>query len=496
MNNKTNNINSKMNTTTNGNQNYSPFNNRRKYGKNNNNNKKYVTINNFNMNKSTSNDEVLKQVKNQNTKNIVEILSRPVVNTTIEVDRYSPGFEKVNTHDVKQDTHLEEESNILKHIKLFKIIGSNNVSPVPPEVEQNNVHEEETKSKIEEIIFTDEIRTVYDLIQLSKKYPYEENKRYTIDLKKLHAIVPFLQELDNMIGMEEVKISLTDQLMYFLQGFEYRHALHTIIEGPPGVGKTCLGRILGNIYLHLNCINTDNLPEVNDESKEEGMMSMHKLLEIIIKKEEKQKETPKKLKFRIAKRSDLVGQYVGHTAVKTQKIINESFGGVLFIDEAYSLGGDDAFSKECINTINQNLSEHCDKFICIIAGYADTLESNFFALNSGLHRRFPFRYTIQKYTGSELAKMLRVKIDNEFYVIDPGYEKQVDAFVEENKDYFPNFGGDIETYFFHIKMMHAKRVFGKSIKLRNIFSRDDFEKGLEKIKKNQKKEEVKLDMYN
>jgi hypothetical protein len=494
MDNKMNNVNSKMNTTNNGNQNYSPFNNRKKYGKNN--NKKYVTINNFNMNKSISNDEVLKQVKNQNTKNIVEILSRPVVNTNIDVDRYSPGFEKVNTHDLQQDTHLEEESNILKHIKLFKIIGSNNVSPVPPEVEQNNIPEQKTNTEIEEIIFTDEIKTVQDLIKLSKKYPYDENKRYTIDLKKLHTIVPFLQELDNMIGMEDVKISLTDQLMYFLQGFEYKHALHTIIEGPPGVGKTCLGKILGNIYLHLNCINTDNLPEVNEESKEEGMMSMHKLLEIIIKKEEKQKETPKKLKFKIAKRSDLVGQYVGHTAVKTQKIINESFGGVLFIDEAYSLGGDDAFSKECINTINQNLSEHCDKFICIIAGYADTLESNFFALNSGLHRRFPFRYTIQKYTGGELAQMLRIKIDKEFYVIDPDYEKQVDAFIEENKNYFPNFGGDIETYFFHIKMMHAKRVFGKSIKLRNIFIKDDFEKGLEKIKKNQKKEEVKLDMYN
>lgn len=490
-------------------QNYSPFNNKKKYGKHN----KYVTINNFNMNKPNSEDEVLKHVKDTNTKKIVEILSRPVINTNIDVDRYSPIIEKVNIHDSRGDTHLEEESNILKHIHLFKIIGSNNVSPVPAEINPGEVNDQINKteikneetpdqlknsenSQIEEIIITEEIKTVKDLINLSKKYPYDENKKYTIDLQKLHKIVPFLQELDNMIGMKDIKISLADQLMYFLQGFEYKHALHTIIEGPPGVGKTCLGKILGNIYLHLNCINTDNIPEMTEESKEEGMMSMHKLLEIIIKKEEKQKEQPKKLKFKIAKRSDLVGQYVGHTAIKTQKIINESFGGVLFIDEAYSLGGDDAFSKECINTINQNLSEHCDKFICIIAGYADTLESNFFALNSGLHRRFPFRYTIQKYSGSELAMMLKIKIDNEFYVIDPGCEKQFDSYIDENKDCFPNFGGDIETFFFHIKMMHAKRVFGKSIKLRNIFVKDDFEKALEKIKKNQKKEEVKLDMYN
>jgi hypothetical protein len=211
---------------------------------------------------------------------------------------------------------------------------------------------------------------------------------------------------------------------------------------------------------------------------------------------DKSKESSKKLKFKIVKRSDLVGQYVGHTAIKTQKIINESFGGVLFIDEAYSLGGDDVFSRECINTINQNLSEHCDKFVCIIAGYADALENNFFAFNSGLQRRFPFRYKIEKYNGIELSTILKKKIIDEKYSIDTEYEKQLDKYIENNKEYFPNFGGDIETYFFHIKMMHAKRVFGKSIKLRNILIKDDFEKGLEKIKNNMKKEEVKLHMYN
>jgi SpoVK/Ycf46/Vps4 family AAA+-type ATPase len=399
-----------------------------------------------------------------------------------------------------QDNHEHIENNLIDHIKMIHVFRPMSITP------KNTINEEikskenldENVNKIEkqyeEIIITDEIKNITDLILLSKKYTIDENKEYSIDLKKLNKIIPYLEELNNMIGMEDIKKSLADQLMYFLQGFEYKHALHTIIEGPPGVGKTCLGKILGNIYLNLECIKNDE-PEALEES-DDGPMNMSKLFNSIIMKEDKIKKESKKLKFKIAKRSDLVGQYVGHTAIKTQKIINEAFGGVLFIDEAYSLGGDDTFSKECINTINQNLSEHCDKFICIIAGYADSLENNFFSFNSGLHRRFPFRYKIEKYSGVELATILKTKIKNEKYTIDSMYESKIEKYIESNKDHFPNFGGDVETYFFHLKMMHAKRVFGKSIKLRNIFIKEDFESALEKIKVNQKTVEKKLEMYS
>lgn len=245
--------------------------------------------------------------------------------------------------------------------------------------------------------------------------------------------------------------------------------------------------------MELGCINKEVKPIIQEE-EDEGPMSIKKLISSIISQEQELKP-PKKSIFKIAKRSDLVGQYVGHTAVKTQKIINESLGGVLFIDEAYSLGGDDAFSKECINTINQNLSENGDKFICIIAGYTDALENSFFSLNSGLHRRFPFRYKIDKYTGDELTQILRYKFISEKYTLDDQFNGKLSKFIEDNKDCFPNFGGDIETYFFHVKMMHSTRVFGKSIKLRNIFTKDDFVNALGEMKKNNKKEEKKLDYY-
>ena len=89
----------------------------------------------------------------------------------------------------------------------------------------------------------------------------------------------------------------------------------------------------------------------------------------------------KKKKFKKVTRSDLIAGYLGQTALKTTEVIKESLGGVLFIDEVYQLGnaeGRDSYSKECIDTINQNLTERQGKFICIIAGYKDSVENCFF----------------------------------------------------------------------------------------------------------------------
>jgi len=429
-------------------------------------------------------------------------LNKPFVNINNQ-DRYSPTIS--GSVSASPTSEILQKANTFmgeSHEKLNdKLIFIHRVkNPMESELRQKIIEssisenqEEKQENTYEEILFTDKISHINDLIKLSEKYVIKPTVKYSIDLHKLNKIVPHLKELNEMIGMDDIKKSLTYQLMYFLQGFEFKHMLHTIIEGPPGVGKTCLGKILGKIYLDLDCINRDFKP-INPEEEDDGPMNIKKIISSIINQDSENKVQKKSI-FKIAKRSDLVGQYVGHTAVKTQKIINESFGGVLFIDEAYSLGGDDAYSKECINTINQNLSENGDKFICIIAGYSDALENSFFSLNSGLHRRFPFRFKIEKYTGDELAQILKNKFTKEKYTVESSFNSILSKFIEENKDYFPNFGGDIETYFFHIKMMHSTRVFGKSTKLRNILTKDDFINALDEMKKNQKKEEKKLSMY-
>jgi hypothetical protein len=87
-------------------------------------------------------------------------------------------------------------------------------------------------------------------------------------------------------------------------------------------------------------------------------------------------------------------------------------------------------------------------------------------------------------------------MNKENYSVDSEFNKSLEKFIDNNKEYLPNYGGDIETLFFQMKMMHAKRVFGKSISLRKIFYKDDIVNGFAELKKNQKKKEDKLDMYN
>jgi hypothetical protein len=111
-----------------------------------------------------------------------------------------------------------------------------------------------------------------------------------------------------------------------------------------------------------------------------------------------------------------------------------------------------------------------------------------------LHRRFPFRYNIEKYNGDELAKILKSKILAEKYTVETN-NFNLNKFIEDNKESFPNYGGDIETYFFHIKIMHSTRVFGKSVSLRNIFIKDDFTNALKEMKKHEKKKEETPAMY-
>ena len=162
-----------------------------------------------------------------------------------------------------------------------------------------------------------DIRSIDDLIDLGNIY--EHGRKYNIDLKRIHDIRDSLVKLRNMVGLKEIKETLVNQIVYFLQDFHGDDMLHTIIQGPPGVGKTMLANIIGEIYYRMNVFKT----------------------------------TDERYKFVIAKRSDLIGEYLGTTAMKTQKVIDKSAGGVLLIDEAYSLGnseGRDSYSKECIDT--------------------------------------------------------------------------------------------------------------------------------------------------
>ena len=294
------------------------------------------------------------------------------------------------------------------------------------------------------------------LIELGKKYDEKTAHKYSINLKKLNLLIPTLEKLNNMIGISNVKKNIVNQIVYFMSGLETQdNMLHTVITGPPGVGKTALGHIIGEIYFKLDILKSSNNTD--------------------------------KYIFKVARRSDLIAQYLGQTAIKTQKVIDDCIGGVLFIDEAYSLGSggnSDIYSKECIDTLNQNLTEN-KNFVCIIAGYTDQLEKNFFSVNSGLKRRFPFTYTINKYNAGELSQIFNLKMTEHSWIFDNlnmNNHELFKNFISKKYDDFPYFGGDMETLFLNVKIAHALRIVGKHPSIRKKINIQDIESGFDMFK--------------
>lgn len=331
----------------------------------------------------------------------------------------------------------------------------------------------DNKKKIKEDIDNNQhidIQNLEQLITFAKKLSIKDKdkNKYPFDIVKLYYLVEPLEKLNNLIGMKKVKKNIVNQIIFHLQELDdyNEHMMHTVIYGPPGVGKTELGKILGDIYCELGIL------KVNEYS------------------------------FTLVKRSDLIGRYLGETAIKTQKTINKCIGGVMFIDEVYSLGNPekrDSFSKECIDVLNQNLSENKSKFICIIAGYKDSVNNCFFSVNEGLERRFPYRYEIDNYDAEELRDIFINLINKSNWTIDVDDEIGLDFFIE-NKEYFKYNGGDLENLLEQVKISHSRRIFGLSETNRKIINNKDIMGGFENFKINncnkvEKKETKITTMY-
>jgi len=282
------------------------------------------------------------------------------------------------------------------------------------------------------------------------------DKRYSINPKKLINLVKPIELLNSMIGMSNVKKNIYQFISHFLQNERNHGMLNTAIYGKPGVGKTDLGKILCMIYSALEIVPSS--------------------------------------RFTLVKASELIGKYVGETRQKTKKVIEEANGGVLFIDEAYSLtsgsGRDTSYGKECIDTLNQELSENRSNLVVIIAGYENDIKQQFFAINPGLARRFPFRYVLNEYTKDEMKdiflRMLRLQ-DNLYLSSDIQNNDIKELFTD--MDYFSNCGGDIENLITQIEFANNKRSLGKHPNIKGVFIKDDLIKGLEQYKAHKKKKE-------
>jgi Holliday junction resolvasome RuvABC ATP-dependent DNA helicase subunit len=294
-----------------------------------------------------------------------------------------------------------------------------------------------------------EVNSITHLLELIEKYEINPKYHYNINMEALHKIKEPLTELNNMIGMKELKTNIVEQIIYFIQELHSNSHdfMHTVIYGPPGTGKTEIAKILGKIFSKIGLLSKDSFKKVT--------------------------------------RSDLIAGYVGQTALKTRDVIKDSLGGVLFIDEAYSLGNSekkDSFSKECIDTLCEALSNHKEDLMVIIAGYENELNECFFNYNRGLESRFAWRFKTDEYSGKDLHDIFMKKVNEIDWSISENENenraKITPLWFEKNIDHFRFYGRDIESLLAKTKIAHSKRVFCKDKIEKKKLTLEDLDNGL------------------
>lgn len=217
-------------------------------------------------------------------------------------------------------------------------------------------------------------------------------------VEKEEAVVPegeksleqLLKELDAFTGLKGIKQAMRDFVDYLTFINERKKlglktqegiSLHTVFLGNPGTGKTTIARLLGNIFKAMGLLEKGHIVEVD--------------------------------------RAALVGQYIGETAQKTEKLITDALGGVLFIDEAYTLvkkGGGQDFGQEAIDTLLKRMEDKAGEFAVIVAGYTGEM-NGFLESNPGMKSRFSHNFEFEDYTPQEMIEIFKQMAKKEEYVI-------------------------------------------------------------------------------
>ncbi|MFD2673020.1 AAA family ATPase [Marinicrinis sediminis] len=198
------------------------------------------------------------------------------------------------------------------------------------------------------------------------------------------------EDLHQLIGLENVK-QLVYEIYALLQIRKFRqeeglnvesHVYHMIFKGNPGTGKTTVARMIAKLFQAM------------------GVLSKGHLIEV--------------------ERADLVGEYIGHTALKTRELVKKAMGGILFIDEAYSLarGGEKDFGKEAIDALVKAMEDHKNQFILILAGYPDEID-DFLQTNPGLPSRFPIQVEFSDYSVEQLMQICSQMVELRDYRLHP-----------------------------------------------------------------------------
>nr|WP_243387019.1 stage V sporulation protein K [Bacillus kexueae] len=193
-------------------------------------------------------------------------------------------------------------------------------------------------------------------------------------------------EMSSLVGMEEMKKMMKEIYAWIYVNKKReetglkagKQALHMMFKGNPGTGKTTIARLIGKLFYQMNVLSKGHLIE--------------------------------------AERADLVGEYIGHTAQKTRDLVKKALGGILFIDEAYSLarGGEKDFGKEAIDTLVKHMEDKQHDFVLILAGYPREMDQ-FLSLNPGLKSRFPIVMDFPDYSVEELMQIALQMVNEREY---------------------------------------------------------------------------------
>ena len=241
-----------------------------------------------------------------------------------------------------------------------------------------------------------------------------------------------MEQLEDLVGLDEVKKDIKN-LINLVKVRKLRKdaelpvppmSLHMVFMGNPGTGKTPVARLLGGLYASIGVLSKGQLVEVD--------------------------------------RSGLVAGYVGQTALKTQEVIKSALGGVLFIDEAYSLssGGENDFGREAIETLLKAMEDHRDDLIIIVAGYTGPM-TNFLNSNPGLESRFNKYFYFPDYNGEQLVSIFKIQCKKNQYVLTEEAEKKaVEMFTQLYEERSENFGNgrDVRNCFEDMVVRQANRV--------------------------------------
>ncbi|WP_431607693.1 AAA family ATPase [Sulfobacillus thermosulfidooxidans] len=222
-----------------------------------------------------------------------------------------------------------------------------------------------------------------------------------------------LRELDDLVGLKEVK-QMVHEIRAYVEVQQRRQqlglvsasqTLHMIFSGAPGTGKTTVARIIGRLFQALDVLPKGHMLEVE--------------------------------------RADLVGEYIGHTAQKTREVIKRALGGVMFVDEAYSLarGGEKDFGKEAIDTLVKAMEDHRDEFLLILAGYPDEM-AWFLSTNPGLLSRFPIHMHFPDYAAAELMAIARSMLLERQYHLTTEADRQLAEFLTRSHGHWHTNAGN------------------------------------------------------